>query len=102
VSSFVGINNLDNTINEAGQFVYTLPETISKDFDQFFKGIDADKAHFNIANYNFGNTTLEEVFINVGRKEEMGIALSQSVRLTSQQLKRISKFDDKLLVTSAS
>ena len=46
-----------------------MPYSIGPYFKQFFAELDADKARYGIKEYSVRCSTLEEVFIEIGRKE---------------------------------
>lgn len=52
--------------------VYQLPQTSSDKFEQFFKDLDEHLDFLRIRSYGVGVTTLEEVFLSVGKDDEFG------------------------------
>ena len=55
--------------NDSDQIVYQMPYSIGPYFKNFFEEIDAEKDKFGIKDYSVRCSTLEEVFIEIGRKE---------------------------------
>ena len=53
------------------EVIYQLPIEESSKFANFFKQIDEKSDQFNIAEYGFAVTTLEEVFLMVGRGKDI-------------------------------
>jgi hypothetical protein len=52
------------------RLVYQIPYRFSSQFKQVFEAIDADLAAFNVKSYIVRVSTLEEVFIEIGRLED--------------------------------
>lgn len=60
-------------LNEvSSEMVYQLPQTSSEKFERFFKDLDENLNSLRIRSYGVGVTTLEEVFLSVGKDDEFG------------------------------
>ena len=62
-----------------------MPYSIGPYFKQFFEEIDSDKTKFGIKEYSVRCSTLEEVFIEIGRKENA--SAEQEMQKANEKLK---------------
>jgi ATP-binding cassette subfamily A (ABC1) protein 3 len=62
-------HDLEEHEDEGDRMVYSISTKVDTKFKEFFDELDANLKQFNIKEYSFRNTSLEEVFINVGKKE---------------------------------
>jgi hypothetical protein len=64
------IENFEEIQNEQGNMVYRVPSSIAKQFRPMCNELDSDKDKYGISNYSIRCSTLEEVFIKIGKEED--------------------------------
>ena len=56
--------------NEQGRTVFKVPYSVQNRFGTIFKDIDSNLSTYGIENYSIRCSTLEEVFIKIGKEED--------------------------------
>lgn len=72
---------IEGRLDESNMYVIKLPETMSQYYTQIFDELDDESNHtkFNLKQYNIRVTSLEEVFNQLGEKEQKELLSSTSI-----------------------
>ena len=78
----------------SSEITFRLPQDMSDRFEQFFSDLDANLEQLRIRSYGVGVTTLEEVFLSVGKDDKLEEEGSQFRKTIEIRKRRSTKLND--------
>ena len=66
----IGRQELSALIDDYGRATYVLPQSVAIYFHEIFNELDKNKAKYNIESYRVNGSSLEDIFLEIGRRED--------------------------------